>query len=95
MVSFTVCMHFAEADRDEISAILLALTAPSRQEPGCVSYIAHWVEGEPATVLIYEQYVDDAALEFHKGTDHFAQYATGGLYQKMLDRRVQYLQAVA
>ncbi len=88
-------MHFAEDDRPEITSVLRNLTLASRQEPGCVSYIAHWVEGEPATVFIYEQYQDEAAVEFHKSTEHFAQYATAGLYQRMLDRRIEYLQAIA
>ena len=59
-----------------------------RQEPGCVTYIPHFVEGEPCTVLIYEQYTDEAALDHHRGSPHFHQYAIGGLYQKMKDRRL-------
>jgi quinol monooxygenase YgiN len=94
MLSFTVRMTFDQADRDEISEILCQLTAASRKEPGCVSYIPHLVEGEPCTVLIYEQYVDDAALEHHRGTPHFHQYAIGGLYQKMKQRQVENLTAV-
>ena len=95
MISFTVRMRFAEADRNDIDAILQELTAASRQESGCVSYVPHWVEGDAATVLIYEQYRDDEAAEFHRNTPHFAKFATGGLYQKMLDRRVEHLQAIA
>jgi quinol monooxygenase YgiN len=94
MLSFNVRMTFDQADRDEISEILGHITAASRREPGCVSYIPHFVEGEACTVLIYEQYVDDAALEHHRGTPHFHQYAIGGLYQKMKERQVENLTAV-
>ncbi len=59
MLSFIVRMTFDQADREDIDEILCHLTAASRQEPGCVSYIPHFVEGEGCTVLIYEQYVDD------------------------------------
>jgi quinol monooxygenase YgiN len=45
-------------------------------------------------VVIYEQYADDAALDFHRNTPHFQQYAVGGLYQKMRDRQVENLTAV-
>jgi quinol monooxygenase YgiN len=45
-------------------------------------------------VLIYEQYADEAALEHHRNTPHFHQYAIGGLYQKMRDRQVEDLTAV-
>jgi quinol monooxygenase YgiN len=94
MLSFIVRMTFEHADRDEISEILSKLTAASRNEPGCVSYIPHFVEGEACTVLIYEQYADEAALEHHRGTPHFHQYAIGGLYQKMRDRQIENLTAI-
>ena len=94
MLSFIVRMTFDQADREDIDEILCHLTAASRQEPGCVSYIPHFVEGEGCTVLIYEQYVDQAALEHHRGSPHFHQYAIGGLYQKMKERRMENLSAV-
>jgi quinol monooxygenase YgiN len=62
------------------------LAVASRQEPGCVSYIPHRVEGDPDTVLIYEQYRDAAAIEAHGQSAHFKQFAVGGLYQKMRER---------
>jgi quinol monooxygenase YgiN len=95
MISFTVRMRFSADDRGEIMQILRELTRASRQEPGCVSYVPHWVESDPSTVLIYEQYSDEAAVEHHRGTPHFAKYAIGGLYQKMLDRSVENLIAIA
>jgi quinol monooxygenase YgiN len=45
-------------------------------------------------VLIYEQYVDAAALDYHRGSRHFHQYAIGGLYQKMKQRQLENLSAV-
>lgn len=95
MISFTVRMRFRSEDREEIAGFLRELTAGSRQEPGCVSYIAHTVESEPDTVLIYEQYQDEAAVEFHRNTPHFKRYAVAGLYQRMLDRAVENLIALS
>jgi quinol monooxygenase YgiN len=95
MLSFTVRMTFEHSDRQEIEEILRHLTPVSRKEPGCVSYIPHFVEGEACTVLIYEQYVDEAALEHHRNTPHFHQYAIGGLYQKMRERQVENLTAIS
>ena len=94
MLSFTVRMTFDQADRDAIDEMLFHLTAASRTEPGCVSYIPHFVEGEACTVLIYEQYVNETALDHHRGSPHFHQYAIGGLYQKMKERQVENLSAV-
>ncbi len=95
MISFIVRMTFASEDHDQIVEILRALTVPSRQEPGCVSYVPHFAEGDATTVVIYEQYADEAALEHHRSSPHFQQYAVGGLYQRMLQRSLESLTAVA
>ena len=94
MISFLVRLRFHDKDVPRIREILEALTKASRQEPGCVLYVPHFVEGEPATVLIYEQYKDETAAAAHRLTDHFRQFAVGGLYQLMLDRQVENLSAV-
>ena len=94
MISFTVRLRFAQEDRSEIAEILQALTAASRREPGCVSYIPHWVQGETCTVLIYEQYRDQKAEEEHRQSPHFKKYAVAGLYQKMLERNREDLAAL-
>lgn len=88
-------MEFAAEDRDEITATLIALTAASRQEPGCVSYVPCTIDAEPDNVMIWEQYRDQAAAEAHRATGHFKQYAVGVLYQKMRKRVVENLNAVA
>jgi quinol monooxygenase YgiN len=95
MISFTVRMKFKPEDRVEIQEALRALTEASRQEPGCATYIPHTLEADPDTVLIYEQYRDAAALEAHRASAHFKKHAIGGLYQRMLERAVDNLNAVA
>jgi len=95
MISFTVRMTFRPDDREEIAQVLRELTRLSRQESGCVSYIPHQVESDPDTILIYEQYKDEAAADAHRASPHFAQYAIGVLYQKMLERSKEMLTAIA
>src|ERR1700679_3398449 len=94
MISFTVRLTFEDGNRDAITALVRLLTPASRQEPGCVNYIAHFVDGEPATVLIYEQYVDEAALEAHRKSPHFQEYAAGGLYKMKHTRHLEHLSAI-
>jgi len=95
MVSFIVRMKFAPEDRDDIAETLRSLTAASRQEPGCVSYVPHQLEDDLDTVVIYEQYRDEKALAAHRESEHFKVHAVGGLFQKMRDRSVENLIAVA
>lgn len=59
----------------EMAAVFSKLTEESRNEPGCVMYVAHRHKTEPRRFLVYEQYKDDAALEAHRATPHFLQYA--------------------
>ena len=95
MISFTVRMKFKPEDRAEIQDALRALTAASRLEPGCVSYIPHSLEDDPDTVFIYEQYRDQSARDAHAASEHFQKYAVGCLYQRMLERQTENLHAVA
>jgi quinol monooxygenase YgiN len=95
MISFTVRMKFRSEDRERIAELLTTLARASRQEPGCVSYIPHTVDGEPDTVVIYEQYKDQAAADAHRASAHFRDYVVGGLYQMMLDRQMETLSSVA
>lgn len=94
MVSFTVRMRFVDEDRQHISEILEKLATASRQEPGCITYVPHWVADDPSTVLIYEQYKDGKSLDAHRESPHFNQYVVGGLYQLMRERSVENLTAV-
>lgn len=94
MISFTVRMSFNAEDREEIGETLRRLAQDSRQEPGCVSYIPHSVVGDPDTVVIYEQYANDAAAEAHRQSAHFKKYAIGVLYQKMRERTREDLAAI-
>ncbi len=94
MVSFLVRMRFAPEDRENVGDILRQLAVASREEPGCVSYVPHTVEDDPNVVVIYEQYRDRAAAEFHRTTPHFKKFAVGGLYQLMRERQMENLTAV-
>jgi quinol monooxygenase YgiN len=95
MVSFTVRMKFAAEDHHQVKQYLAELATASRLEPGCVCYIPHFVEDDHEMVLIYEQYKDEEALNFHRNTPHFQKYAIGGLYQMMRDRAIENLIAVS
>ena len=59
----------------EVAEIFIKLQAASRQEPGCLMYIVHRHRTDPRQFFIYEQYRNDAALEAHRQSPHFRQYA--------------------
>jgi (4S)-4-hydroxy-5-phosphonooxypentane-2,3-dione isomerase len=69
----------------DVAGIFSKLTDESRKEPGCIMYIVHLHKTEPRRFFIYEQYKDDAALEAHRASPHFLQYAKKEL-PKIADR---------
>jgi (4S)-4-hydroxy-5-phosphonooxypentane-2,3-dione isomerase len=70
----------AEAER-----VLRALTSEARKEPGCLMFQVHRHKQRTGELFIYEQYKDEAALEFHRKAPHFLQYARTEL-PKFADR---------
>jgi quinol monooxygenase YgiN len=95
MISLIVRMKFRSEDRERIAELLSALAKASRGEPGCVHFLPHTVEGEANTVVIYEQYRDQQAVDAHRASPHFRDCVVGGLYQLMLDRQLENLTSVA
>jgi len=59
----------------EAAKIFRILTSESRKEPGCLMYVVHRHRSEPGRFFIYEQYTDDAALDAHRNSPHFLEYA--------------------
>lgn len=55
-------------------------------EPGCRFYQASQSTDDENLILLYEQYEDDAALQAHRETPHFAEIIEGRVVP-MLDRR--------
>lgn len=64
---------------NEVAEIFTKLQAASRQEPGCLMYTVHRHKTDPRHFFIYEQYRDEAALEAHRNTPHFQEYAVKAL----------------
>lgn len=95
MVSFIVRYRFASEDRAEAVEAARQLAAASRQELGCITYCPCQIEDDPDTLLILEQYADEKALSEHRASEHFKQYAIGVLAQRMKDRAVENLMALA
>ena len=76
----------AKAGREsDVIAIFEKLSAESRKEPGCVMYQVHKHKTDPRRFFVYEQYKDDAALEAHRSSPHFLQFAKKDL-PKLGDR---------
>jgi quinol monooxygenase YgiN len=94
MISFLARLKFAPGDSAEIDESVRVLATASRQEPGCINYIPHRMEDDPYTVLFYEQYQDEKALEAHQNSKHFKDCFAGGLHQKIQESKIEKLVAL-
>jgi len=63
----------------EVASLFSKLAEEARKEPGCIMFVAHRHKTEPRRFFIYEQYRDEAALEAHRATAHFREYARKAL----------------
>lgn len=66
-----------EGEEDNVRAALEALAVPTRAEPGCLMWVPQVAVDNPRVFVIYEQYVDAAALEAHVASEHFQRIGVG------------------
>jgi quinol monooxygenase YgiN len=59
-----------EGERDAVADILRRMMPLSRAEPGCLQYDAHRDPDDADTFVLFERYVDEAALEAHAASPH-------------------------
>ncbi len=79
MIVLAVSWKAHPGKEDETARVFSILQAESRKEPGCVMYVVHRGHEDRSRFFVYEQYKDEAALEAHRNTPHFKQYARGDL----------------
>ena len=79
MVVLAVTWVANQGKEADVAAIFLRLEQASRLEPGCLMYVAHQHRTDSRRFFIYEQYIDDAALETHWQSPHFQEFAVKAL----------------
>jgi autoinducer 2-degrading protein len=66
-----------EGEEEAVRALLEEIAPVVRSEPGCLMYIVHRSNEDPRTFFLYEQYVDEAAFQAHRETEHFQELVLG------------------
>lgn len=57
---------------DAVRQALLAVVPPSQAEAGCLQYDLHLARDNPARFVMIERWQDDATLDRHMASTHFA-----------------------
>jgi len=68
MVTIIASVQVKDGKMEEAKEVLKEIVAKIKEtEPGCLEYIPHTVKGrkEKNTILFYEKYEDDAAMNLH------------------------------
>jgi (4S)-4-hydroxy-5-phosphonooxypentane-2,3-dione isomerase len=86
MMCVAVTYLIQPSHEEEAIELFATLTEHTHVEPGNLFYLVHRSLTEPRRFFIYEQYTDQAALDTHRASSHFAQYVTNGLFN-ILEKR--------
>jgi quinol monooxygenase YgiN len=60
--------------RDVANAAMVTMQTASLAEPGCNKYQFGWSTQDPALAMIFEEWVDQAALEAHFASPHMTTF---------------------
>lgn len=89
MLILAVHVTIKAGHEDEVLDSFRKLQEATRREPGCIAYVVQRSRDDKRHYLVYEQYTDDAALEAHRNSPHFKQYAAEGFYRFVEERRAE------
>lgn len=60
--------------RNDVLRLIAAVTAPSKSEAGCIAYDVHERVSGDNEFLFFEEWADQAALDFRFQTPHFQEF---------------------
>jgi quinol monooxygenase YgiN len=87
MVINAVIYTFSPEDAEQAAGILRQLRDATRVEPGCIRYDVARSINDPSVFALFEEYVDQAALDAHLASESFHQFGINGI-RKLAKERV-------
>jgi quinol monooxygenase YgiN len=94
MLVLAVNLTISAGHEEEVTGLFHKLQSATRQEPGCVMYVVQQSRENPRHYLVYEQYKNEAALEEHRNSAHFKQYATDGVFRFVEQRQAEFFDPI-
>ena len=70
-----------------VEGLLGQVAAASRNEPGCLLFWTHRSIDEPGRFFLYEQYVDEAAVQAHAASEHVRTFVLEDAVHRLDERR--------
>src|SRR5687768_15938715 len=75
-----------EGKLDEVLSILRQVVPLSRAEAGNRAYIVNQSVDDPRRIMLYEQYLDEAAFQFHANRQEFADLVVNRIWPLLESR---------
>ena len=94
MLILVVSLTMRAGHENEVTEMFRKLQTATRQEPGCITYLVQRSRENPRHYLVYEQYKNEAALEEHRNSPHFKQFATDGVFRFVEERRAEFFDEI-
>lgn len=76
---------------EEVANLLRSYTALVLEEPGCTAFEVYRGMDDRRRFLLLEKYVDRAAFDAHRATEHFTEVAMNQIRPLLDDRSVEIL----
>nr|WP_294793118.1 putative quinol monooxygenase [uncultured Mucilaginibacter sp.] len=77
-----------DGELDKVLNLFTELVDKTRQEEGNLFYTIHQSNIEPNTLMLYEAYIDEAAVAAHRASEHFQTIALGQIIPVLQNREV-------
>jgi quinol monooxygenase YgiN len=74
VIVLNVMMTAATGREEDLARELQALLVPTRQEPGCLSYLLHVDREKPGSFMFHEVFEDQRALDEHVNSSYFQKF---------------------
>ncbi len=94
MITLVVRYRAREGAGDTVAATLARHMTATRREPGCVQFVVGRDPERPDEFVLFEQYVDEPALELHRSSPHFKEYVAGTVAPLLEEREARRLEAL-
>ena len=88
MIAIVARYRAAEGCDQDVAGLLREYAPLCRAEPGCALFVVQQSRDDPRDFVLYEHYRDDAALDAHRASPHFAEVAQGRIWPLLESREV-------
>ena len=73
MIVLVAMLKAKAGNESKVENVLQAMIPNVQKEEGALKYILHRSKTDPTQFMFYEEYSDQAALDFHNSTSYFRQ----------------------